>query len=269
MKLSRLISSAILSLSLVFTPYSVQNKTENFKRTEITEAINSYAHRHNNITRGNKNFREIALTFDCHWHDTTTPKVLDILKEKNVKATFFLTGDYIKRCPEVVKRIYKEGHEIENHLDSHKALAAYKNKKYYTRTSCESLEKLLKGTDDKLYPLIGKKTHYWRAPYGAFTDEILEYGEKTNHEHVYCTTDTSDWKKVSKDKIEQRRDSIEEKIYKELKNGAIILMHPRTQIKFSEKKLPKIIDEIRKKGYSLVTISQVLNDKQDYTLSLK
>jgi peptidoglycan/xylan/chitin deacetylase (PgdA/CDA1 family) len=208
-----------------------------------------------NITRGNKNFKEIALTFDCHWHDTTTPKVLDILKKKNVKATFFLTGDYIKRCPKVVKRIYNEGYEIGSHFDKH---IVVKNASY------KRLEKLLKGVDEKLYKLVGIKTHYCRAPYGAVNSETIKKIEKAGYTHIYWTIDTRDWEIVPKEKAEERRNSIEEKIYKDLKNGAIILLHPRTRVEFCEHKLEPLIDNIKKRGYSLVTISQILNDRQDY-----
>lgn len=84
----------------------------------------------NNIIRGNKKFKEIALTFDCHHLDSSTVKILDILKEKNVKATFFLTGDFIETHPEIVKRIYEEHHEIGSHLYRHKELAIFKNNKF-------------------------------------------------------------------------------------------------------------------------------------------
>jgi len=209
------------------------------------------------ISRGNVNFKEIALTFDGHYSEGKIEQILKTLEEKNVGATFFLTGNFIKKYPQTVKKISEQGYEIENHTYYHKALAKLKNKRYLTSTTQKIVKDELRKTDSRLYNLVRKHMKFWRAPYGAFNRQIIDW---SNEDHIYWTEDTIDWRKDGN--LDARISNVLKKIQKDKYhgNGSIILMHVDSKI---YEKLPGFIDRLKKLRYSLVTVEQILNDRQD------
>ena len=113
------------------------------------------------VERGDK---KIALTFDVAWENSNTQELIDILKENNAKATFFITGDWCDRYPDDVKAFFDAGHEIENHSDQHPHVEGIKVNDLINDTKeCSRKIKMITGEEPTLY----------RAPYGEFDDNLI------------------------------------------------------------------------------------------------
>lgn len=184
----------------------------------------------------------LAMTFDDGPHPSLTPKLLDILKERNVKATFFLVGRNIRAYPEIVRRMVAEGHEIGNHTWTHASL---------TSRSDAQIRDELKKSDDALMEVAGYKTHLIRPPYGAINSRIKglmfsEFGLTT----IMWSVDPQDWRRPGVSVVTSR-------LVNGAHNGAIMLAHdihpPTIQA------VPGMLDQLIAKGYQFVTVSQLIN----------
>ncbi|MEM3405851.1 MAG: polysaccharide deacetylase family protein [Candidatus Pacearchaeota archaeon] len=199
------------------------------------------------IVRGPKDKKQIALTFD---DGDNLESVIKVLEEKNVKATFFLTGNYIMKRKEEVKRAYEKGHEIENHTYTHPNC---------TNISLDSLINEVVITDSEIYNITGYIPRFFRFPYGKANNEKLETIEKLGKKSIFWTIDTRDWE-YKKEEYKKARENIIKMINEQTNNekgsGSIILMHTKT-IVGSYKILPEIIDLLKSKGYELVTINEM------------
>ncbi len=230
------------------------------------------------FTRGPLNRKEVTLTFDGGSINNAAKPILDILKEKNVKCTFFLTGEFIRRYPNTVRRIVAEGHEAGNHTWDHPHLTTYaENRKHNTLPGITAEKiKMEFSKTAALFKLVTshEMVHFWRAPYGEYNKQILMWAAQAGYKHVGWTVgrgwentmDTLDWVADKNSKIYKTADQITEKILHYAKgkkhgaNGIIILMHLGTERKddFPYKKLPEIIDGLRKEGYRFVKISEMM-----------
>ncbi|MFQ5824021.1 MAG: polysaccharide deacetylase family protein [bacterium] len=233
----------------------------------------------NNVTRGIILEPKVALTFDGGYVANTSQEILDILKGKNLKCTFFLTGTYIKNYPKIVQRIVADGHEVGNHTWSHPHLTTFTENSIHltqSRVTREFLQNELKQTAALFTAYTGKTmAPYWRAPYGEHNLEIREWAAELGYRHIEWTLgqnwennmDTMDWVADTTSPAYRSADEILDKILNFGNgsefgaNGTIILMHLGTlrDKDFPHRKLPKIIDGLREQGYELVTISQMVN----------
>jgi peptidoglycan-N-acetylglucosamine deacetylase len=188
--------------------------------------------------------KEVALTFDDGPDIQFTPQILDILKKEGVKATFFLVGKSSKRYPAIVQRIAEEGHVIGNHSWDHRLL---------TRLTPEEIRHEIVQTDQTLSNIVGYHTLLFRPPYGAAsTDNVLQIASM-DYKVIDWSVDTLDWK--SKNAAE-----IIEIVNRTIQPGGIILEHsagPKA-LKHTVESLPELIRMLKAKGYSLVTVPQLL-----------
>ncbi len=142
---------------------------------------------------GDKFEGRVALTFDDGPHPVNTPKVLDILKQFNVKATFFVTGQNAERYPELVKRIVKEGHTLGNHSWDHKDLA---------KLSSADVKADLARVQAAVDKALGY--HYeleqFRPPYGSMDAEVKEVARKNADAAILWNVDSNDWRYKDDDK---------------------------------------------------------------------
>jgi peptidoglycan/xylan/chitin deacetylase (PgdA/CDA1 family) len=183
--------------------------------------------------------KTVALTFDDGPHEKWTAVLLDGLKERDVKATFFLMGENIAGKEELVKRMEKEGHLIGNHSYSHIQLT-----KEGMDQVCQSFEK----TSDIIEGLTGKPPEYVRPPYGDWNEE-LEC--RTNLTTVLWDVDSLDWKY-------KNRGRIVDKVCREVRDGDIILMHDIFPA--SSEAALDIIDRLTKEGWQFVTVDELVVD---------
>ena len=199
--------------------------------------------------------KAVALTFDDGPSPVWTPKILDELKKAGVKATFFMIGEHVEKYPDVARRVAEEGHEIGNHTIDHHVLVYYK---------MDELEKEIKDNEKIIKTITGQTTRYFRPPKAWLTakekKKIREMGYKT----VLWTLNSKDWVTFD-DKYIIRY------ILNHIKPGDIILFHDSGGVFTAEggnrnetvKTIAQLTQKLKEKGYSFVTITDLLNMKSN------
>lgn len=194
--------------------------------------------------------KKVAITFDLAWESFDMFDILNILKENNIKSTFFICGYWIDDNPEIVKAIYNEGHEIASHGDRHK----HANELNYEENKKEITEVKRKAKD-----LLGIDINLFRAPYGEYNNILMTAAKDTDTYVIQWDVDSHDWLNKGVDyEVNQVINN------KNLNNGSIILFHSGT--KTTPKSLEIIIDELKNKGYSFDTIGNMIY-KDNYEIS--
>lgn len=183
--------------------------------------------------------KKIALTFDDGPHPYYTLQLLNGLKEKGVKATFFVLGEQAEQYPDIIERIAQDGHLIGNHTYSHMQL---------TSLNREAFKQELKTTSTLLKNITKQEIIYVRPPYGIW-DKALE--KELNMFPVMWSLDTMDWcsKNVS---------NIEKNVLSKVKENDIILMHDYYESSVTA--ALELVEELQKRGYVFVTIDEILFD---------
>ena len=182
----------------------------------------------------------VYLTFDAGYDNGVLSKILDTLKEKNVQASFFITGDFVKRFPELTKRIVEEGHIACNHTYSHKKM---------TTLSKAELENDLQKLENSFYELTQTKMYpYFRPPEGDFDQKLLMNVKDLGYKTVFWSIAYVDWKTNK----QNGADYCVRTIMDNLHDGAIILMHSVSSS--NAEALPMVIDQITEKGYKFKTV---------------
>ena len=183
--------------------------------------------------------RQVALTFDDGPHQTCTPALLDGLKQRGVKATFFLMGENIAGKELLVQRMQEEGHLIGNHSYRHIQMT-----KEEAEQACAEIEQ----TEEIIRSITGSRPEYLRPPYGAWNEQ-LEC--RVNLTPVLWNVDSLDWKLQNTERIVRQ-------VEKDVKSGDIILMHDI--FKTSVEAALRIVDDLQKQGYEFVTVEELLVD---------
>ena len=229
-----------------------------------------------NITRGRTHKKRIALTFDGGSGRKAADDILSVLKEKDIQCTVFLTGAFLKRYPDLVKRIVAEGHEVGNHTWSHPHLTTFaENYEHQTHKEMtrEKLQQELLKTAELFQDITKQKmAPYWRAPFGEHNLEIRRWAAEVGYRQIGWTIangqnlDTMDW--VADTTLASYKSSDE--ILKELlkfgnsdstaASGGIILMHLHTERQTDPVHtiIPAFVDSMRTRGYAFTTISKLL-----------
>lgn len=183
----------------------------------------------------------IALTFDDGPSATLTPKLLDLLASRHLKATFFVVGQNAADHPEILRRAVREGHEIANHSWSHPNLG---------KMSDDAVRHELQKTDDAIAAAIGKRPTLMRPPYGSITAHQKKWiHEEFGYRIIIWDVDPLDWKRPGPSVVTAR-------ILKETKAGSIVLshdIHPPTI-----EAMPATFDQLIKKGFKSVTVTELL-----------
>lgn len=191
--------------------------------------------------------KTVYLTFDEGYeYNNNTSKLLDIAKDKGVKFTFFLTDAYLNQSPEVVKRMAKEGHLIGNHSMRHAKGSELAN------VSVESIIDEYNILEAKYEQLTGMKmSKYMRPPYGDYSEKYLAILDELGYVPVFWSFGYHDWDINDQPGHAFALDSI----LKQIHDGSILLLHTvsNTNIEI----MPKLIDEIKGKGYAIETIDKI------------
>lgn len=182
----------------------------------------------------------VALTFDDGPDNVYTPAILDILRKHQIKATFFVVGKQTSQYGSVLKRIVQEGHAVGNHSYSHSDL---------TKMSDADIQEEVLETDMRIREAVGFTPRLFRAPYGAVDDRIKSGLEASGRNIIGWTVDTRDWAGASVK-------SMRANVVAHTKPNGIILMHSfgGKSISHTVELLPQIIGDLRKKGFTFVTI---------------
>ena len=188
----------------------------------------------------------IAMTFDDGPHPRNTPKLLDILKQRNIKATFFLVGENIREYPNIVRRILAEGHEIGNHT--------FKHPINMTRLSDEQARKEIADTAKALEEIAGYHCHLYRPPGGNTNAEQTKWvHDDFGYLTILWSVDPNDWKKPGVSVVQRR-------LISGAHPGAIMLSHDIHAPTIEA--VPLVLDTLLAKGYQFVTVSQLINMEQ-------
>ena len=200
---------------------------------------------------GTSDQRVLCLTFDDGPDPQFTPAVLDVLKSRQVQATFFVIGVNAENNPGIIRREYAEGHQIGNHTYTHPNVATIS----LERTTLE-----LTTTQRIIENLLGVSTNFFRPPYNADSEpqtpeEIvpIERAQEMGYATVAETIDPRDWE------VGISTDAIVNEIQNEISNGHVILLHDAGGDRAATvRALPLVIDRYRKLGYRFVTIAELL-----------
>jgi len=182
---------------------------------------------------------KIAITFDDGPNETWTPKLLEGLKKRGVKATFFVIGQKAESHSELIQKMYEEGHLIGNHTYSHVQLTTISKEE-----ACQEIQK----TCQVLYNITGEYPQFIRAPFGCW-DEALECDVSLIP--VKWNIDTLDW--TTKNTV-----GIVNKAVSQAKDNGIILLHDNYES--SVEAALQIIDKLQQQGYEFVTVEELLLD---------
>ena len=180
---------------------------------------------------------KIALTFDDGPHPSCTPLLLDGLKERGVKVTFFVIGLNVERYPELVKREYEEGHIVGNHTYNHVEI---------TRIDSVKAKEEIEKTSQAVERITGRPTEYMRPPFGAWQKDLEK---EMNVIPVLWTVDPLDW-------TTENEDEIVNKVVTDVRENDMILLHDC--YKSSVHAALRIIDLLRKEGYEFVTVDELI-----------
>ena len=182
--------------------------------------------------------KNICLTFDEGYENGYTAQILDTLKEKNVKAIFFCTYDYVKDNPELVNRMINEGHIVGNHSYRH-----YN----FTQIDIETARDEITILHDYVTEQFGYEMTYFRFPEGAFSEQALALTKELGYSSIFWSFAYADWDRENPPSNETAL----EKITSSVHNGAILLLH--AVCKSNAEVLGEAIDSIQKQGYSFTT----------------
>ncbi len=199
------------------------------------------------IYRVDKKEKVLSISFDAAWGNEQTQTLLDILKDNNVKSTFFLVGMWVDKYPESVKAISDAGHDVGNHSDTHPHLP---------QLTDEKITAQIEDCNNKIEKITGKRPILFRPPYGDYNNKVVEI---TNNLKMYCIqwdVDSLDWKDPTPNEMQNR-------IKTKIKPGSVILMH--NGAKNTPTALPMILKTIKEEGYTIVPISELIY-KENYKI---
>jgi peptidoglycan/xylan/chitin deacetylase (PgdA/CDA1 family) len=230
--------------------------------------------------RGRRDLPHVALTFDGGSDAGESARILDVLEARGVTATFFLTGGYIRRNPDLVRRIAAAGHEVGNHTWSHPHLTAWDLTQRHTTLRGRDrtfLQAELLRTGEAYEAVTGlRMAPLWRAPYGEVNGELLRWAATAGWDHVGWTRDDAGGRHTldSLDWVSERSSrnylSSAQIVARILSfggggtglNGGVVLMHLSTrQVDPQVERLGELIDELRQDGFRLVTVSALRQDE--------
>lgn len=184
--------------------------------------------------------KKVAFTMNCAWSADDIDKILEILKNSEVKITFFMVGDWVDKNQEAVKKIHEAGHEIGNHSNTH----PHVNNLTYE----ENLEEIEK-CSQKIEQITGVKPTLYRAPYGEYNETVIKCASENGYYPIQWNRDTLDYQALTGEQMWKR-------IGEKLKSGDIILSHNGTA--HTADSLEMLIKNIKQKGYDLVKVSDLI-----------
>lgn len=221
-----------------------------------------------NLIRGPRGSHWVCMTFDGGSTSEVALEVLDALRERNIRTTFFLTGAFIQKYPDLVHRMDHDGHEIGNHTLNHPHFAPG-GRRDPRWTKARFQEELLQA-DSLLLKLLGRPMDpYWRAPYGESTAELRKWAEELGYRHVYWSegADTLDWATTKERRLYRTGNAILDRLYSRMEkddgDGLIVLMHlgsGRPEADRPARVLGPFLDKALEEGWNFVNISAYLKE---------
>jgi peptidoglycan-N-acetylmuramic acid deacetylase len=231
------------------TTYNWNYKPEKDNKPVTTEPLYlELLDKTNGFFIGDTTKKELYLTFDNGYENGYTAKVLDVLKEKEVPAAFFVTGHYLEDATDLVKRMVEEGHIVGNHSWHHPSLPEVGDGRLMNE---------LNKVKERFTEITGvKEMNYLRPPRGQFSERSLVLSEKLGYTNVFWSMAYKDWE-IDKQK---GGDYAYDQIMKRIHPGAIMLIHSVSSD--NAEALPRVIDDARKQGYEFKSLDDLMFTKQ-------
>lgn len=186
---------------------------------------------------------KVAVTFDVSWGEIMPPKVLAVLKEYQVKCTFFLSGPWATSHPDVVAEIVRDGHEIGSH--------GYRHVNMSTLTE-EAIRDNISRAHQAIKEASGLEPHLFRPPNGDYNDLVIQTAESMGYRVVDWGLDSQDWMNPGVSYIVKR-------VLERVQGGDVVLMHASDTCKQTDQALPAILEGLAAKGLKVVTVGELIS----------
>ncbi len=194
------------------------------------------------IFQGNTGTKIVAITVNVDWGEEYIPAMLTEFEKSKAKVTFFVTGRWAEKNPEMLKQMAQAGHSIQNHGYRHVHFNALGSAEVGTE---------IKKAEDIIFNITGQRSTFFASPYGEYNSRLVKAVNDIGYQYIMWSVDTIDWQKPEPDTIVNR-------VMKKIHNDAIILMHPTEP---TVKALPAMLTQLQAQNYQMVTIDQVVAGK--------
>lgn len=193
----------------------------------------------------------LSISFDAAWGNEDTQQLIDILGRYDVKATFFVVGEWVDKYPESVKALADAGHEVMNHSNTHA---------HFSQLSTDEIIADVTACNDKIEAVTGVRPTLIRPPYGEYDDHVITAIRSMGMEPIQWDVDSLDWKELSAAEITER-------VTTKVQPGSIVLFHNAAI--HTPEALPGILEALLQEGYTFVPISELILPgayNADYTI---
>ena len=193
---------------------------------------------------GNTGEKVLYLTFDAGYENGCTEKILDVLKKQEVKAAFFLVGNYIQRNADLVRRMVEEGHIVGNHTMHHPDMSAITDKAAFAK-ELQELESLYKETTGRELP------KFYRPPQGIYSEENLKMAKELGYQTLFWSLAYVDWNNDA----QPTREQAFAKLLPRTHPGAVILLHSTSRT--NAEILDELLTRWKEEGYRFGTVEEL------------
>lgn len=195
------------------------------------------------FAKGNEDEKNISLTFNISWGEEKVHDILTQLAQNQTPATFFVSGEWAERHPDIVKKIVEEKHEL--------GMLGYRYKSYLDQEISQVRKDLIYAKE--IFTKLGyEKVNLLRTPSGHFNKEIVSLAEQLGLQVTHYNVNPHDWQNPGTEKIVDM-------VMKQMSNGDILLLHASDSVKQTAKALQTILPGLQNKGFEFVTISELIN----------
>ncbi|MCX7950650.1 MAG: delta-lactam-biosynthetic de-N-acetylase, partial [Clostridiales bacterium] len=224
-----------------FGPPPIKNHQSQYMATATVELFKKY----NAYYLGDITKKEIYLTFDEGYENGYTAKILDILKEQNVKAAFFVTRPYIRQNKELIKRMVEEGHIVANHSSTHPSMPQ-------KAVDFEKFKKEFEDTEAAFKEITGQDMpKFFRPPMGKYSEKSLYYTQKLGYKTIFWSFAHKDWIVDDQPPVETTIQRVIDRSH----NGEIMLLHAVS--KSNTEALSTIIKTLKEQGYEFKPLTDL------------
>lgn len=229
---NRIYSALFLLFIAIFSTFVINSKGKNVVSLNVRKKVPIY--------KVDTKEKKVAMTFDVSLGDEYIDEILDVLDKYNVKATFFIVGEWIDKNEDKIQEIHKRGHEIGNHSNKHPDMA---------NISKEKMINDININEAKIRKVTGEGTKLFRCPSGNYNDLVLDTARELGFYSIQWDVDSIDWKEQGAD-VEYNR------VIKKTKPGSIILFH--NTAKYTPDNLKRIIPLLQGEGFKFVKVGDLI-----------
>ena len=213
-------------------------------KTPVGNATPEFLKQYNAYFCGNSEDKKIYLTFDCGYENGYTPAILDALEKHNVKAAFFVVGNYLETSPDLVKRMVEEGHIVGNHTYHHPDMSQISDPASF-QEEITSLEKKYQ----EITGLVMQK--FYRPPQGKYSESNLKMAQELGYQTVFWSLAYVDWY------VDQQptQEEAYAKLLPRIHPGAVVLLHSTS--KTNAEILDDLLTKWEQEGYTFCTLNEL------------